>query len=408
MRRGWRLSVLPGILLLPLLAGRAAGAGWDFTAPGDPARNWNVSASTDGTYDDNFFSTKNGREAGFRSATDIRLHANIPLERLFVGGQYDFGIVYPHDTKLGGVEENHSASVSANYTVNPLLTLSLSGSFISSLEPGLVLTANNVPVTIASAGSYIYDSVNGGVNYALSPRWTVAASGGWDVWEYQNATQATNNNHQDYSGTISALYALDARTTIGINYQYAQDVFDFAGLNNGLNGYANTGYLSATRRFNPRLSLTVNGGYTIRNSQDGSQNTSPSGGGTLVYNYNIDSSILLTVAQSLSEASVGVTRNFSAQENTSLALQINHRLTAKLRARGDVTYVYSSFTAPLTPTVTLKPNEQAVTSHFGLSYAFREWLSANADYYHTDLSSSSPLIEVYTRNQVSVGITLTY
>jgi hypothetical protein len=219
VRRGWRLSVLPWILLLPLFAGRVAGATWDFTAPGDPGRNWNVSATESGQYDDNFFSTKDNREAGFRSATDLRLHVNAPLERLFVGGQYDYGIVYPHDTKLGGIEQSHNATVSANYTVNPLLMLSLGDNFVSSQQPGLVLTANNVPVTISSGGNYIYDSISAAANYALTPRWTTAVSGGWDIWSYQNSSLASNDNHQDYSVTISALYGLDTRTTVGLNFQ---------------------------------------------------------------------------------------------------------------------------------------------------------------------------------------------
>ena len=416
MRRGWRLSVLPGILLLPLLAGRAAGAAWDFTAPGDPARNWNVSASTGGTYDDNFFSTEGNRQSGFRSTSDIRLHANVPLDRLFVGGQYDYGIVYPHDVKLGGLDQSHTATVSAEYTVNPLLTLDLGENFISSLQPGLVLTPNNVPVTIASGGNYIYDSLNGGASYALSPRWTLAVRGGWDIWRYQTASLATNNDHEDYTATMSALYGLDPRTTIGLNYQYAQDVFVAPGINNGLNGYGNTVYLSATRRFNPRLSLALNGGYTIRNSDDGSQNTSPSGAGTVVYNYNVDSSISLTVAQALTEASFGVTRSFSAQENTSFALEVNHRISPRLRARADVTYVYSSFTAPLTPTVTVKPTEQAITSNINVTYVFREWLSANVNYNYSELTSPkvdlggtrASVVEPYARNQISVGITVTY
>ena len=185
------------------------------------------------------------------------------------------------------------------------------------------------------------------------------------------------------------------------------------------------------RRFNPHLSLSLNGGYTIRDSQDGTQSTSPSLYASLVYNYGPASTFTLTMAQSLSEATVGVTGRFSAQQNTSLVAEINHRLTARLRVIGDITYVYSSFTQPLgvggttgpipvggfgnpTPigsplSSTITPNDQALTLHLGLNYAFRTWVSAVLDYDYSQLvSSEAALIQPYTRNQVSTGISLAY
>jgi len=410
VRRGWRLSVLLWILLLSLVAGRVTGANWDFTAPGDPNRSWSVSAYTAGTYDDNFNATTHDRLSGFRDTSDIKLRLSIPLGRLFIGGQYDYGVYYPADPNTGGYEQSHTLNLSANYIVDPRLTLSLNENFVSSMQPGLVLGPNLVPITISNYGNYTYEAVGGGVNYAITPLWSMVANASWDIWQYQSSEDSFLYDHEDYSATISALYALDTRTTVGLNYQYAQDVYVHPGPGNGLNGYSNNGYLSATRRFNPRLSLTLNAGYTIRNSEDGTESTSPSGSGVLTYNYNIDSTITLTVAQSLSAASAGITQSYSAQENSSLALQVNHRLTPRLRAIADVTYVYSTFTAPLAGTsLTLKPNDQALTSHIGFSYTFREWLSASADYLHADLTSSDPSItQPYSRDQVSIGMTLTY
>jgi hypothetical protein len=410
VRRGWRLSILPWILLLSLVAGRVTGANWDFTAPGDPNRSWSVSAYTAGTYDDNFNATKTNRLSGFRDTSDIKLRLSVPLGRLFIGGQYDYGVYFPADPNTGGYDQTHTLNLSANYTVDPRLQLSVYENFVSSMQPGLVLGPNLVPVTVSNYGSYIYEAVGGGVNYAITPLWTVVANGGWDIWQYQSTQDSFFYDHEDYSITISALYAVDTRTTVGVNYQYTQDAYVHPEAGSGLNGYSNNAYLSVTRRFNPRLSLTINAGYTIRNSDDGTENTSPSGSGVLTYNYNIDSTLSLNVAQSLSAASAGVTQSYSAQENTSLALQVNHRLTPRLRTIADVTYLYSSFTAPLAGTsTTLKPNQQALTSHLGFSYIFREWLSASVDYIHVELASSDPdIAQSYSRNQVSLGMTLIY
>jgi hypothetical protein len=394
---------------LVVLADHTVFALWDLTTPGDPNRSWGVNVTTSAEYDDNFNSVQHNPQAGVRLAEDIKFRASVPLERLFAGLQYDYQINYPEDIHRGGVAQTHILNLSANCSVSPRLGLSLNENYTSTFVPGLVLGPNGVPVTIASAGNYVYDGVVASAYYALTPRWTTSVSGSWDIWRYGQTANATNYNHEDYSMTLSAIYAVDARTTVGVNYQYAQTVYVNPGLDNGLNGYANTAFLSLTRRFNPRLSLTLNGGYTIQDSANGTESTSPSGSGSLVYNYGPSSTISLTIAQSLSEASVGIARGFSAQENTSLALQINHRITVNLHTLADVTYNYSSFTAPLTPTITVSPNDQAITAHIGIGYDFKQWASAVMDYSHTELISPNPtLIAPYTRNVISIGMTLTY
>ena len=429
-KRSWRVPFQWPVLLLLLLTPRLSFAQWDFTHAGDPNRNWGVVATESVGYDDNFNATEKNPESGVRLNSDVKLRASVPLERFFVGMQYDYGVTYPRDINLGGVQESHNLSMSANYTVSPRLALNVSENFVDSLQPELVRGAANAPISVVQAGTYIYDSVGGGVIYSLGRQWNVSLNGTWDIWRYQTAAVAIDNDREDYSATLSALYLLDPRTTVGLNYQYGQNVFVNGGTNNGLDAVSHTLYLSVVRRFNPHLSLSLNGGYTIRESQDGTQSTSPSAYGSLVYNYGPVSTISIFLAQSLNEATVGITRQFSGQQNTSLDLQISHRLTVRLRAIGEITYVYSSFVSPLgagttggpvavggfgNPTLlglaggTIKPNDQSLTAHLGLSYAFRDWASAVLDYNYSELvSSDALLIGAYTRNQISTGISLTY
>ena len=169
-----------------------------------------------------------------------------------------------------------------------------------------------------------------------------------DIWEYQSSVVARLiTTIQDYTATLSALYALDTRTTVGLNYQYGSSTYVDPGIDDGLDSVSQTLYLSFVRRFNPQLSLSLNGGYTIHDSADGTQGTSPSAYALLTYNYGPASTITLTLAQALSQATVGVTRQFSAQQNSSLDLQVNHRITVRLHVFGDIAYTYSSFTQPL-------------------------------------------------------------
>lgn len=413
MKSGGRVSILLRAVVLSLVAAPVCRAAWDLTAPGEPNRNWNAAVSGGGQYDDNFNGTQVKRESGFRYTSDLTLRARVPWERLFLSGQYDYGIVYPNNNNLGGLNQSHTLNISGNYSANPRLLLSMNDNFVNSLQPQLVQTAAGVPPTVIIAGTYLYNLVGGSVSYSLTPRWTASLSGNWDIWRYQEAAYATNNDHEDYSVTLSALYAINPRAIAGVNYQYAEDTYTNPGFKNGLNANSDTGYLSLTYQFNPKLALVVNGGYTVRNSEDGSSSTAPSVYGSLTYNYGPADSVSLIVAQSLSSASVALTRTFSAQRTTSLDLRLNHRFTVRLHTVAEVTYADSTFTAALLNQQfqlrNTTPNDQAITAHWGIGYDFRIWLSAGMDYYYTRLLSSDvSVVQPYSRDQIGVRVTLSY
>jgi hypothetical protein len=414
VKSSWRISILSLALLPAWMAPTMCRAAWELTLPGEPARNWGVGVSTGAQYDDNFNSTENNRISGFRYTSDLKLSVKVPWQRSLLSRLYDYGLLYPSNIpKLGGVDQSHTLNISENYSLNPRLTLSLNDNFVNSVQPQLVQGASGAPATIIQAGTYYYDMFGGMVTYSLTPRWTTSLSGNWDIWRYQEPAFATNYNREDYSATLSALYAVSPRTILGVNYQYAADTYTNPGFRNGLDAYSNTGYLSMTHQFNPKLALVLNGGYTVRNSADGTTSTAPSGYGSLIYNYGPLDSISLVVVQSLSSASLAYTRSFSAQQTTSMDLQVNHRFTARLHTALEASYSYNSFTAELLnqqfQLQNVKPNYQAITTHWGLIYDFRVWLSAGLDYYYTTLLSSDVLVvQPYSRDQIGVRLILAY
>jgi Putative beta-barrel porin 2 len=382
-------------------------AAWELTPAGDPNRKWATSVTLRGIYDTNWNSTEVNPQSGFRFGSDLKLRANLPFERAFLGLSYDYGVVYPRDVNAGGVNQTHNFSASLNYAFSPRLVLGLNEHFVYSLQPQLVQTQAGVPVSVVQAGTYYYDNVGGTVTYAMTHRWSLALDGSWDIWRYQETSAAQSNDHEDYQATVSNYYALDTRTTAGINFQYARIEYTNPGFNDALNARSYTGYLSLVRRFNPQLSLRLNGGFTYRVSDSGDVTTAPSALLSLAYNYGHNSTVAATVATSLSSASVNVTGQFAASQNTSFALQMNHQVTARLRFIADGSYVYSNFKQPVVPGFTVTGNEQSIVGHVGLSYALREWVSAVADYSYTELITNLAGLP-YSRNQVSLGVTLTY
>jgi hypothetical protein len=412
VRSGWRASILSLVLLLLLVGTSVCRAAWDFTAPGEPNRNWSAALSTGGGYDDNFYGTQFNRQSGFRYSEDLTLRVHVPWERSLLNGQYDYGVVYPHDTRLGGVDQTHNLNISENFSVNPRLLLSANENFVDSLQPQLVQTAAGVSPTVVIAGAYIYNIVGAGASYSLTPRWTASISGSWDIWRYAEALYATNNDHEDYSMTLSALYSVDPRTTVGVNYQYGEDTYTHPGPDNSLNAFSDTGYLSLSHQFNPQLALVLNGGYTVRNAEDGSTSTGPSAFGSLTYNYGPLDSVVLIVAESLNSASVGITRSFSAQQSASADLQLNHRFTVRFHTVVEAAYVDSTFSEEIVGAqvpVNVKPTDQSMTAHWGLRYDFRQWLSAGLDYNYTRvISSDVDLVPTFSRDQINVSLILTY
>jgi hypothetical protein len=408
-----RVSVLWLAAVFSLTATSVCRGAWDFTAPGEPNRNWSASLASSAQYDDNFNSTEFHRQTGYRLSSDLTLRVKDVGQRSLLNGQYDYGVLYPNYNHVGGVSQTHTLIASASYAFSPRLLLSLNENFVDSVQPQLVQTIDKVPVTLIQAGTYIYDQVGASAIYSLTRRWTASCSGSWDIWRYQETAIATNNDHEDYSVTLSALYSVDPRTVLGVNYQYAANTYTHPGPKNSLNGEADTGYLSVTHQFNPKLSLALNGGYTVRTSGDGSSTTAPSGYGSLVYNYGPASTIALVAAETLSTANVGGTGGFSAQENTSFNLQVNHRITAKLHTIIEGSYVYSTFTLPIVGQTLVPhdvtPNEQFMTGHWGIGYDFRVWLSAAFDYnYYRVMSSSVLLAQPYSRDVVALRVVLTY
>lgn len=403
----WRTAVL-------LLAATSVCYGtWDLTTPGDPNRNWNVSLASGVQYDDNWNSTEFDKQSGIRYVSDLILQVKEVGQRSLLNGQYDYGLTYPNYNRQGGVNQSHNLNVSETYSFSPRFLVSLNDNFVDALEPQVVQTLDKVPVTIQQAGTYLYNLIGASASYSLTPRWTTSCSGSWDIWRYQEAAYATNNNHEDYSVTLSLLYSLDRRTVVGVNYQYAVSTYSFPGRDDSLNSDGNTGYLSVTHQFNPKLSLALNGGYSLRTSGNGDSSTSPTGYGALIYNYGPQNSVAIVAAESLSTANVGGTGGFSAQENTSFNLQVNHRFTARLHTTIQGSYVYGTYTLPivgetLVP-VTVTPSTQTFAGSIDIGYDFRVWLSARLDYNYYKLTSSfAALTQPYSRDVVGVRLVLTY
>jgi len=240
---------------------------------------------------------------------------------------------------------NHNVNVVANYTVNPRLALSVNENFVNSLQPELVRSSANAPLRLCRRAR-TFTTPWGVGSSTRCRRDGVYRSTALGTFGSTKFVYRSNNNHQDYSATLSALY-LWTRAPRRAELPVRSNIYVNAGTNNALDAVSHTLVSIPRAEVQPTPVLVPQGGYYGPRLAGRTQSTSPSAYGSLVYVYGPTSTITLTLAQSLSEATIGVNRQFRRPAKHSFVLQISHRLTARLRAIGDITYVYSSFTQPL-------------------------------------------------------------
>jgi hypothetical protein len=362
-----------------------------------------VNLSVRDGYDDNINNVSTGKQDGFTTSIEPQLLLNFPQERTFFGLRYTYGATI-YWSQRNRTDQSHTADLLFSHEFSTRLVLDASDQIRRGIEPGLVELFSGVPVITRRRGDYLFNNAEASLRYSLTRRWSTSINGSWGLWRYDDAGIATTNDRDEYNTTVSALYALSSRTTVGINYQHRQVDYKDAGQGNR-NSVSHVGFLSMVRRFNPKLSLRMSGGMEFREFSDGTSQTAPSANAALTYNYGRDSSLSLGMSYSLSTTEVG---SFRSTDSLVGFLNASHRLTARLSASASASFVVSTYQNP-TPGffVTSGLEEDALQLSVGLAYAFRRWLSGDMGYTY-DKVNSDVGGRSFDRNRVYAGIRLSY
>lgn len=355
-------------------------------------------------YDDNVNTTSANKQGAATTAIEPQLLVNIPLETTSFGLRYTYGATY-YSTQRSTIDQSHSAELAFSHTFTSRLDLGVRDNVVRGLQPELVQLTTGVPVITRIRGDYLYNSLNGTLSYALSQRWMLSLGGTWQLWRYDDPAISIANDLDAYQATLGAAYAINPRTTLGVNYQYGRVNYVNTGTGRARNSDSNTGFLSLVQRFSPKLSLQVNGGYELRDFDDGTSENAPSVSASLSYNYATRSAVTAGFSYQLSTTEVAAYR---ATEAASLFGQINHAFTPKFNASANVAYSLFTFRSP-TPGSLLQPGLEETGFQVGLTltYEFRRWLSADLRYTYNQVTSDLGG-RSFDRNQVSMGLRLAY
>jgi hypothetical protein len=409
------------------MLGTTAEAVWEATAPGDPGRNWALNLGLYEGYDDNVYTTSRNPEGSFTSTIEPRLIVNLPSERSSLGLRYSYQAQWLTSLVNTPLRQSNIADLTYSYMFTPRLSLNISDSFRTGVNPQEVTDQNGVPVVQQQRGDYLYNNVYGTLSYGFSRRWIMSLSGSWNFWKYQQEVWAIPYNQNNYTGSLSAQYSINPQTFAGAVYQFSAVLYEHNNLSNtgwtddswpnvsdpGVpptanirDGVLNSFYGYINRRFNPQWSGQINAGFqwtVFGKGAYATQQTSPYFNISTSYNYGPRSAVSAQFGYSQSVAEVA---QYRSTENTSLTIRIDHLLTTRLVASLYGTFNIGSYQNPL-PGYSL--SDEGTTSKliaFNLTYAFNRWMQLLGNYTFDNVDSD--VSGSYTRNRFNIGLRLLY
>ncbi len=373
----------------------------------DPARRWAVTLALREGYDSNVFTTPTNAIASWTTTFEPQVLVNIPLEQSFIGLRYTYGAIYYADRPGEAWDTYNTADLLFSHTFTSRLQFDARDQFRQGNEPELVdVPTTGVQDVQRKKGDYLYNNLTGTLAYNLTRRWTAQMGGGWVYWNYDDQSVAEFNDRNIYQGSLSMLYAIDPRTTVGVNYRHFRSEY-YSATNDVRNSSSNLGYLSVVRRVNPRLSLQGDGGIQLVDFDNGDQDTAPAAGLGLTYNYGPENTLTAGFRYLLLNSQVS---QFRTIETFVMYLQATHQITKKFRTQGNLSYVLGSYENPdpLSGSTLTSAYQDSFSLGATLTYDLTRWCHADLDYIFDDVRATPDLEQTFRRSRVSLGLRLTY
>jgi hypothetical protein len=391
-------------------------AGWDFSAAGDPTRNWSVGMLNTVGFNDNINTTRKDKESSLTLATSPTVEIRItPSEETTANLKYTYNFTH-YDQKLNGgdnTEESHGVDLSLTRSINPRLRLSLADVFRMAVEPEEATGAIGGGTTPNQrrAGNYIYNTVSGSADYQLAPRWNLTVAQSWTRWQYDVAAEAERNDRDSFDTTLTASYTAGPRTFVAANYRYSTTSYLQSSTTNEVRDTdSHALYLSVTHRFQPQLVLQASAGAQMAGLGAGTSSSelvlSPYVTVYGSYNFLPESTVALGFNYFITLTEVS---SYRSAETASVFLNLRHHFTRKLNAAAELSYNLSTYgnPNPNTPVFYETLNEDSYRASLSVNFDFTTWSSLYFGYVFEGISSSLTG-RAYDRNRVSLGVRLTY
>ncbi len=429
----------------------ASAAGVQMAQAGVDSKEWSVSASLRGFYDDNY-STAPNRKGSYGLEFSPEVSVSVPLRQTEIGLRYTYGLYYYQQRDEIGdnaFDQSHQLDFWLDHAFNERWRGKISDTFAVGQEPELLNTGG-----AANASALPYrvngDNFANTATFVLDTDWTrqfsTELSYQNNFYDYQDSGHGTNDfnppfaanltarnaslagllNRVDQSGSLDFEWNIAAQTKAYVGYQFEQvnyiadEPVAYSTLfpSNGGFYYSKNRdnrshyvYVGIQHNLLANLSVSARAGGTYTeyyNDSLSSPSTTPYAEVSLTYTYLPGSYAQIGFSHQRNATDV-ITPNpadgriTQDQESSLLYASINHHITPKLLATLIGSWQYSTFNEGL------YANNKDKTYSVGVNfnYAFTRHFSAEAGYNYDKLDSEISG-RGYERNRVYIGVAAAY
>jgi hypothetical protein len=429
----------------------ASAAGMQMAQAGVDSKEWSVSASLRGFYDDNY-STAPNKVGSYGIEFSPSVSVSVPLQQTEIGLRYTYGLYYYQQRDEIGVnafDQSHQLDLWLDHAFNERWHGKVTDTFVVGQEPELLNTGtptdpNPLPYRVNG------DNFANTATFALDTDWTrqfsTELSYENNFYDYQNSGHGTNDFNPPFVATTNAagaslaglLNRVDQSVSLDFEWNIAPETKAFVGYQ-----FEQVNYIADEPvAYSPLLPM--NGGFYYSKDRDNRSHyiyvgiqhnllanlaVSARAGGTYTEYYNDPLSSPSTTPYAEvsatytylpgSYAQVGFSHQRNAtdvispnptdgritqdQESSVLYASINHHITPKLLATIIGSWQYSTFNEG----AFANDSDKTYSVGLNLNYAFTKHFSAEAGYNYDKLDSDIAG-RGYERNRVYLGVSAAY
>jgi len=410
-------------------------------------KDWSVSATLRGFYDDNFAAVGVNPRGSFGGELTPQFQIVKPYTQTELGLRYIYALYYYEGRdhlNQDPYDQNHSVNLWLDHVFNEKWETKLSDNIYVSQDPQL-LSSGSAATTLPyrADGNYINNIASASVHTDWTRRFGTVLTYNNSLYTYdQTGSQSVSNivngagpsyagefDRIDQSVTLDLQWHASTETILGLGYTF--DWTDFNGneavstnilnksvvYSDGRNSYTHTMYLSYQHNLTDTLKFTAMGGAQINDSyNDPNQKSSPASPYadiSATYLYAPGSSLQFGFTHSLNTSYLPIINGYTSstnngsiseyQESSTVYVNVNHQITPKLVALVGARYQNSAFQEG--PVANQSENYYSVVAN--LNYSITHHWSVEIGYNY-DQVESLQAGSSYSRNRYEIGVTGSY
>lgn len=390
--------------------------------PTQTSKPWSISASLRGFYDDNITTVPDAiKEESYGIAVSPSINYNVVRDSTQLSLGYTFGLRWYEDRVPDSSDESHEISARINHDVSPTLSLSLTDNFRVAQEPTIANGARTR--VIRGEQDYLQNDAAVSATKGLSDTLSVFGQYSNRIINYDDAGYSGLLDRVEHTPLLHLMSQLNPNTIGLVGYRFkavrytADEIAPGSGIDPNIrDADSHYAYVGVDHAFTPSLqgSARLGAQFTDFSNAPAAANdnvTNPFADANLSYGYAEGSSLQLGVKHERSRNDLAFVGGGGSlildQEQTVVYSAINHRITPKLNASIQGTYLNGKYEGGGVGVD--GSDDEYWALGLNVNYMINQFLSAEAGYNFDDYESGVlTALRSYDRNRVYIGLRASY